>query len=111
MTNFTPETIEKTKSANGCELDDSELEVVSGGDCRLADGRLIVSVGYKCEHFGCKICGSDGTVTNRDGGVESGMSVCAKCGNINVCCNECRYCTFEVGYWLCDNPKNKELRS
>ena len=111
MNNLTPEIIEKAKSADGCELNDNELDVVSGGDCRLEDGRLIVNVGYSCELFGCKICGGDGAITNRSGGLESGVLICAKCGNVNVYCNECRYCTFEVGYWLCDNPKNKELRS
>ena len=95
-------------SPNNGELSDEELDNVSGGGCHAADGRLVVTVGYYCEHFGCKVCGGDGTTVRGGGGSEPGLVVCAHCGDIGVCCNYCRYCSFEGGAWLCNNPKNRQ---
>ena len=90
------------------ELSDDELDNVSGGGCYAADGRLVVTVGYWCENFGCKLCGGDGTTVHGGGGSEPGIVICASCGNIGVCCDNCRYCSYEGGAWLCNNAKNKQ---
>lgn len=137
MTNFTPEMIEKakaTKSAeellelaeeNGMELDeeqakayflqlhpttgvmsDDELENVSGGGCHTRDGRLVVTVWNACTDFGCKICGGTGAFYT--GAFDQGYMKCAKCGNAEVDCNHCSFCSYENGLWLCNNPKNNK---
>lgn len=90
------------------ELSDDELDNVSGGGCHASDGRLIVTVGHWCENFGCKVCGGDGTTVRGGGGAEPGLVVCANCGDIGVCCNYCRYCSYEGGAWLCNNLKNRK---
>lgn len=90
------------------ELSDDELDNVSGGGCHTADGRLVVTTGYWCENFGCKIGGGDGTTVHGGEGSEPGRVICANCGNIGVCCNNCRYCSYEGGIWYCNNEKNKK---
>ena len=60
---FTPELIEKAKSAktpeellalakeNGIELSDDELDNVAGGGCYSSGGRLKTTCGHKCRHY------------------------------------------------------------
>ncbi len=64
------------------ELNDDELDNVAGGGCRTKDGRMVVTV----THF-CIYC-----ITKEPG--------------ISQICSHCKYCSYEKGLWLCNNPKN-----
>ena len=79
------------------ELSDDELDNVAGGGCHTKDGREIVTVGHGCTGFICKKCGNKNVIT----GV--GVVLC-KCGCMAVC-NNCKYCTYEKGLWLCNKKK------
>ena len=124
---FTPELIEKAKSAktpeellalakeNGIEmtaesakayfeqlnpktgeLADEELDNVAGG-CHNG-GRLVVSVMHYCDEWRCK---DDGSQCDIDGVLVN----CNTC-KIVAYCFSCKYCTYEKGLWLCNNPVN-----
>ena len=80
------------------EVSDDELNNVAGGGCHTKDGREIVTVGHGCTGFICKKCGNENVIT----GV--GVVFC-KCGCMAVC-NNCKYCTYEKGLWLCNKKKN-----
>lgn len=89
------------------ELSDDELDNVAGGGCYARDGRLVVTVGHQCRNFGCKACGADGTVMlGGNGEWSEGYLACAGCKTSAVDCNRCRYCSYEGGRWLCNNPRN-----
>lgn len=79
------------------EIADEELDNVAGGGCHTKDGREIVTVGHGCTGFICKKCGNKNVIT----GV--GVVLC-KCGCMAVC-NNCKYCTYEKGLWLCNKKK------
>ena len=76
------------------EISDDELENVSGGGCHRKDGRLIVTVANSCGFWSCKKC-------------ESGSNgwACKRCGLVAVCDN-CRYCSYQKGLWICENDAN-----
>lgn len=76
------------------EISDEELDNVSGGGCRRKDGYLIVTVGNSCGFWGCKKCGSF-----------SRNSFCERCGKL-ASCNNCKYCSYEKGLWICRNSAN-----
>ena len=84
------------------ELSDDELDAVAGGGCHAKDGRLVVSMGYGCDEYVCKNCGSHA----------KGWHVCSANSTTrtrvvaNDTCKSCRYCTYEKGLWLCNNPVN-----
>lgn len=79
------------------EIADEDLDNVAGGGCHTKDGREIVTVGHGCTGFICKKCGNKNVIT----GV--GVVLC-KCGCMAVC-NNCKYCTYEKGLWLCNKKK------
>ncbi len=91
------------------EMTDNELDDVSGGSCYKADGRLVVSFGFKCDYFRCNICKWD----NSDGKfplpyiVGTFSKHCTKCG-ATVKCKNCIYMVYENALWLCSNPKNRK---
>ena len=86
------------------ELSDEELENVSGGGCRK-NGHLVVTVGYSCEdHWVCKNCGSGYIRTLSELHDNMVIKACAQCGG-SISCNNCRYCKYEKGLWLCYNPR------
>ncbi len=76
------------------ELNDEQLDNVSGGACYAKDGRMVVSALNYERCFCCKKCGGHQT---RDDG-------CSGCGQPDQCRN-CKWCTYEKGLWLCNNPK------
>ena len=76
------------------EMTDDELDNVSGGGCHTKDGREIVTVCHSCGGFVCKECG--GRYLNT-----STFPVCKECGKTAIC-NNCQYCTYEKGLWLCN---------
>ena len=82
------------------ELSEDELKNVSGGGCHTKDGREIVTVGHGCTGFVCKKCGNENVIT----GV--GVVFC-KCGCMAVC-NNCKYCTYEKGLWLCNKDNHRK---
>ena len=85
------------------EMADDELENVAGGGCHSGDGRLVVTIGYECSHWVCT-CGN--TYTRREVLGRSVSSVCTSCGK-TLCCQNCKYMSYERGLWLCNNPENK----
>ena len=78
------------------ELTDDELDNVAGGGCHTKDGRMVVSAIHYCRGFICKKC---------DCGLSSHEAVCIRC-RCEAYCNACKYCTYEKGLWLCNNPEN-----
>lgn len=79
------------------ELADDELDNVAGGGCHNG-GRLVVSVMHYCDEWRCK---DDGSQCDIDG-------VLVNCNTCKVAayCFSCKYCTYEKGLWLCNNPVN-----
>lgn len=83
------------------ELSDEELDNVAGGACvqkkdyQAKDGRMVVTVGYCCDHFVCEYCGA----TRR-------THHCSKTGPSSGLCDTCKYMSYERGLWLCNNEKN-----
>ena len=86
------------------ELSDEELDNVAGGGCHAKDGRLVVTAGYTCEDFTCRICGSHrrdyhSHVTN----LESRSATI-----VQPTCNGCKYLTIERGLYLCNHPDHRK---
>ena len=86
------------------ELSDEELDNVAGGGCHAKDGRLVVTAGYTCEDFTCRICGSHrrdyhSHVTN----LESRSATI-----VQPTCNGCKYMTIERGLYLCNHPDHRK---
>ena len=79
------------------ELADDELDNIAGGGCHNG-GRLVVSVMHYCDEWRCK---DDGSQCDIDG-------VLVNCNTCKVAayCFSCKYCTYEKGLWLCNNPVN-----
>lgn len=90
--------LQKYKTPNMGELNDDELDNVSGGGCYTKDGRLVVTVAHSCSHWTCSPCYS---ATRYLIHAEGGR--CPKCGKKKACTN-CSYCTYEGGKWLCGQP-------
>ena len=80
------------------ELSDDELDNVAGGGCHAKDGRLVVTVYHDCELFRCKKCGG-----KKKFGLYSNS--CGGCGTL-LACEYCKFCSYENGLWLCNNPQN-----
>ena len=85
------------------ELNDDELDNVSGGGC-YKDNRLVVTTFNWCDEFACK-CGGSGRIVNDLNSSDSGN--CKRCRK-RVKCGHCKYCSYEKGLWLCNNPKKKK---
>lgn len=84
------------------ELSDEELENVSGGGCRK-NGHLVVTIGYVCDLWRCKYDGSSDLKRSQETNDGQTFDVCYICGRSPVC-NNCHYCKYEKGLWLCYNP-------
>lgn len=83
------------------ELADDELDNVAGGSCYASDGRKVISLGYVCHDFCCK---KDDSYAH---GFICIVPHCSKCGAV-ANCGQCKYCTYEKGLWLCNNPETKK---
>ena len=79
------------------ELSDDELDNVAGGGCHNG-GKLVVSVMHYCDEWRCK---DDGSQCDIDG-------ILVNCNTCRVAayCFSCKYCSYEKGLWLCNNPVN-----
>ena len=79
------------------EVSDDELDNVAGGGCHNG-GKLVVSVMHYCDEWRCK---DDGSQCDIDG-------IMVNCNTCRVAayCFSCKYCTYEKGLWLCNNPVN-----
>ena len=79
------------------EVSDDELGNVAGGGCHNG-GKLVVSVMHYCDEWRCK---DDGSQCDIDG-------ILVNCNTCRVAayCFSCKYCTYEKGLWLCNNPVN-----
>lgn len=82
------------------ELSDDELDDVSGGGCYKGK-RLVVTTMHSCMEWSCK-CGNPSNMTP---GELVNLGRCPKCRRGKTCGN-CKYCSYEKGLWLCNNPKN-----
>ena len=80
------------------ELDDSELDNVSGGGC-YHKGKLIVSALHYCDDWICDKCGQH--QHNTIHGHRCDRDTSQEKSNIIAVCESCRYCIYEDGYWLC----------
>jgi len=99
---FTPELIEKAKSAktpeelmalakeNGMELTEESakayLDLLHPQTGELSDDELDNVAGGGCHNGGILVR-------------------CNTCG-VAAYCHSCQYCTYEKGLWLCNNPVN-----
>ncbi len=84
------------------EIADDELENVSGGNC-YNSGRLVVTTQFYCWDWQCKSgCEKDIVETS----AFPHHAVCKNCGNI-YWCKFCKYCSYERGLWLCNNPNTE----
>ena len=79
------------------EISDDELDNVAGGGCHNG-GKLVVSVMHYCDEWRCK---DDGSQCDIDG-------ILVNCNTCRVAayCFSCKYCSYEKGLWLCNNPVN-----
>ena len=79
------------------EVSDDELDNVAGGGCHNG-GKLVVSVMHYCDEWRCK---DDGSQCDIDG-------ILVNCNTCKVAayCFSCKYCSYEKGLWLCNNPVN-----
>ena len=91
---------ELTSEKKTGELNDDELDNVSGGGC-YKDNRLVVTTMHSCMEWSCK-CGNPSNMTP---GELVNLGRCPKCRRGKTCGN-CKYCSYEKGLWLCNNPKN-----
>lgn len=77
------------------ELSDDELDNVAGGGCHTSDGRLVVTAMHNCKDFQCKKDGAPSHVR---------AAICTACGATAIC-NNCKFCSYEKGLWLCSFKK------
>ena len=79
------------------EVSDDELDNVAGGGCHNG-GKLVVSVLHYCDEWRCK---DDGSQCDIDG-------IMVNCNTCRVAayCFSCKYCSYENGLWLGNNPGN-----
>ena len=92
--------LQKYKADSTGELSDDELDDVSGGGCYKGK-RLVVTTMHSCMEWSCK-CGNPSNMTP---GELVNLGRCPKCRRGKTCGN-CKYCSYEKGLWLCNNPKN-----
>ena len=91
---------ELTSEKKTGELNDDELDNVSGGGCYKGK-RLVVTTMHSCMEWSCK-CGNPSNMTPAE---LVNLARCPKCRRGKTCGN-CKYCSYEKGLWLCNNPKN-----
>ena len=102
------------------ELSDDELNNVAGGWC-YNDGRPVITVGEQRDCFVCKECGLPFKGSDYyDEGKNFGPSAFGRAHTCTyglvegysrtyICnCGNCKYCIYEKGLWLCDNPENRK---
>lgn len=94
------EEVQKYKTQSTGELSDDELDDVSGGGCYKGK-RLVVTTMHSCMEWSCK-CGNPSNMTPAE---LVNLGRCPKCRRGKTCGN-CKYCSYEKGLWLCNNPKN-----
>ncbi len=96
------------------ELSDDELSCVAGGAC-YHDGWLVTTVGDCCSLWTCPTCGE--VIQNgnhwyhnlRDFKPGSSYHYCgAGDKNYNLKCDNCKYCEYTGGLWLCKNPEKRK---
>ena len=88
------------------ELNDDDLDNVSGGSCYAGDGRMIVTLGYVCPEIthprsGCPNCNTSFTIRDTLNCV-----YCSTCKR-QLYCKDCIYLSYEGGMWFCNNEYNR----
>lgn len=84
------------------EIDDNDLDNVSGGACYAGDGRMVVTVGYVCPDIsGCPHC--------KNSSMRMDSSGCVYCNTCNrqLTCKDCNHMSYEGGLWLCNHEVNR----
>ncbi|MDE5883548.1 MAG: Nif11-like leader peptide family RiPP precursor [Oscillospiraceae bacterium] len=81
------------------ELSDDELDNVSGGGCYYKDGRLVVTCGYSCKYYTCKICHGKFTQDHYCPGL-AGLDGT----KLQNTCGSCEYRTNKGLRMLCNHP-------
>lgn len=95
------------------EMNDDELENVSGGGCHK-DNRLVVTAFKLCSNWECKKCYNAHYKNRRliydamyDYDKSTWMHTCTELaggGKYMANCTNCRLCSYEGGLWLCNDP-------
>jgi len=88
------------------ELDDDDLDNVSGGSCYAGDGRMIVTLGYVCPEITlprsrCPNCNTSFMIRDTLNCVD-----CSTCKR-QLYCKDCIYLSYEGGMWFCNNEYNR----
>lgn len=86
------------------ELSDDELDDVAGGTtCYYHNDCPVTTVADVCDLWTCPKCGH---------GIKNVVALknhqCSKGGNYTLCCNECKYCSYEDALWLCKHPEKRK---
>lgn len=89
------------------ELDDDELDSVSGGGCHNGDGRMITTIANICNYYTCERCGRTGVSNIESEKTGNMLNVCSNC-RLSASCNSCKLCSYEKGLWLCNSPENRK---
>jgi hypothetical protein len=90
------------------ELADDELDNVAGGQCKNGDKYVVIATQH-CEQWKCEKCGGNCYHTYIFEQAE--LHDCKSTGNTRLAlCNNCAYCTYERGLWLCSNTEFWENR-
>ncbi len=89
---------------NEGELSDDELDGAAGGSCHKKDGRMVVTVLYRCEHYACHKCGLPRyDDIHRADRCQCDLRVRAPEG---AACKSCKYMSYEKGLRLCNHEAN-----
>ena len=86
------------------ELNDEELENVSGGGCHNG-GHLVVSPMHSCDLWKCKKHNREPEYSgHRNYYTGADVYRCPVCHAV-IKCKDCIYCHYEKALWLCYNPE------
>ena len=90
------------------ELADDELDNVAGGQCKNGDKYVVIATQH-CEQWKCEKC--QGSFYDTYLFQEADFHDCKATGKTWLAiCNNCAYCTYERGLWLCSNTEFWENR-
>ena len=85
-----------------------ELDNVAGGQCKNGDKYVVIATQH-CEQWKCEKCGGHCYDTYLF--QEADLHDCKSTGKSGLAvCNNCAYCTYERGLWLCSNTEFWENR-
>lgn len=91
------------------ELDDDELDNISGGRC-YNNGRPVMTILDSCEKWSCPKCGGGIKWYPNGAGYLHDCSVSGKkeYPGLGFVCDNCKYLHYTKGLWLCENPARRK---